>query len=457
MVIFFEVQGEKNEYKKLLKKLLPLRDQFIFCYSHAHLLDLQNDKTQKKFDELTFMERLVKDNYLSYHALDKVTSCYLALPREAFDSLLEEEQIKTENIFDLASLELPDSLKKLLDNFLDTKLDLGGPVDFQVPEDYPQIVKEMMGPENPNKSLREHIDYFLELNKRMNEDNSLYKQLRNYSNSRIKNKNFVIKKGDVDFEWDADNTSIKTSLSKFLDPTGQKTFNRHEFYTNAYFSIDLVGFQKESSKNLKFRNLINDAYHSYYGAYSDCVVSDDQGFLNKTKVLYKIFEIETKVMEPEEFISSFDFSIKSIESDADMFKDILLSDIKKGFITETKKSLRFNRTTQTIKPTQRYLGYFNFIDVFNEDGKNYINFYRRIKNYSNFSFLREYELIVNNAVKVFGIDKNFKSQYEWEKENAEIKNDKWEGRFWDFQEFTILIEINEGLKDICMLFSFNEL
>ena len=179
-------KGEKNEYKKLLKKLLPLRDQFIFCYSHAHLLDLQNDKTQKKFDELTFMERLVKDNYLSYHALDKVTSCYLALPREAFDSLLEEEQIKTENIFDLASLELPDSLKKLLDNFLDTKLDLGGPVDFQVPEDYPQIVKEMMGPENPNNSLREHIDYFLELNKRMNEDNSLYKQLRNYSNSRIK-------------------------------------------------------------------------------------------------------------------------------------------------------------------------------------------------------------------------------------------------------------------------------
>ncbi len=74
-------KGDKPVYQKLYKDLIKNKDQFIFCYSHGHLLDLKNDKTETKFSELDFIETIVDDNYLSYHATEKRTSCYLAKPR----------------------------------------------------------------------------------------------------------------------------------------------------------------------------------------------------------------------------------------------------------------------------------------------------------------------------------------------------------------------------------------
>src|SRR5688572_7873024 len=77
-------------------------NDFLFCYSHGHMLDLKNDKTDIKYKELEFMETLVKDNYLSYHALDKKTSCYLAKPLVVFKDLEEEPNtdISFTNLFD---------------------------------------------------------------------------------------------------------------------------------------------------------------------------------------------------------------------------------------------------------------------------------------------------------------------------------------------------------------------
>lgn len=78
MRIYFDKQifsylfkNEKPEYVDLLKKLYDYKQNSLFCYSHAHLLDLKNDKTDIKFQELKFIETLVDDNYLSYHAIDK--------------------------------------------------------------------------------------------------------------------------------------------------------------------------------------------------------------------------------------------------------------------------------------------------------------------------------------------------------------------------------------------------
>ena len=74
-VFSFLFKNTNPTYKDFLKELYLNREKFLFCYSHGHMLDLKNDKTDIKYKELEFMETLVKDNYLSYHALDKKTSC----------------------------------------------------------------------------------------------------------------------------------------------------------------------------------------------------------------------------------------------------------------------------------------------------------------------------------------------------------------------------------------------
>lgn len=70
--IFSHLFKQENPvYQNLLIQLLADKHHFLFCYSHAHLLDLKNDKTDIKYKELEFIEQLVGDNYLSYHATEK--------------------------------------------------------------------------------------------------------------------------------------------------------------------------------------------------------------------------------------------------------------------------------------------------------------------------------------------------------------------------------------------------
>jgi hypothetical protein len=44
-----------------------------------------------------------------------------------------------------------------------------------------------------------------------------------------------------------------------------------------------------------------------------------------------------------------------------------------------------------------------------------------------------------------------KGEFIWESEIKEINNGNWDGRFWDFDNLTILIEINKGINEICLL------
>ena len=87
--------------------------------------------------------------------------------------------------------------------------------------------------------------------------------------------------------------------------------------------MDLLGISKEPSKKVKFRNVMNDAFHSYYGAFCDYVVSDDQGFLKKTKAMYKLLNIKTEVFEINEFISYFSLLSKNYEDNLDKFIDLI--------------------------------------------------------------------------------------------------------------------------------------
>ena len=141
--------------------------------------------------------------------------------------------------------------------------------------------------------------------------------------------------------------------------------------------------------------------------------------------------------------------------DISKFKDLLVNDIKNGLIIDEKKSIRFNRHSFTIKPIHKYLGFFNRIDKLVENNKSYLYFYRRTNNYSYFEFLREYEMVINNAYKIFGIDQDSKGEFNWDKEKAEMNSDNWNGRFWDFEFFTIKIENNIGTKKLGMLMSFD--
>jgi hypothetical protein len=139
-------KGEKILYQNFLKDLLDNKDRFLYCYSHGHLLDLKNDKTDIKYKELDFMESLVGDNYLSYHALDKRTSCYLARPNEAFKDIdNEDEPFSFASIFEdidlsYATPEQAEQLKNATDILKNQKLDFGFLQNQEIPKELNETI-----------------------------------------------------------------------------------------------------------------------------------------------------------------------------------------------------------------------------------------------------------------------------------------------------------------------------
>jgi hypothetical protein len=452
---------EKAQYVKLLNQI-RIQKASLFCYSHAHLRDLKNDKTNIKYSELEFMDSIVNDNYLSYHAIEKNTSCYLARPLEAFADVEKETyDIDFSSIFDFDTSDLNPEGQEKFENaknlLTETKLDFNFPEMENLDSAITDPLKNFLPFGKEPMSIMQWSEHFMGMLKNMQEDKTVYKGLRNVTEKHINNGKFTIDYDEIDFNEDLKDSHLQKTFIEYvnsnLNPNGDKEISKYDFFTNAYFILDLLGISKEPSKSVRFKNMLNDGIHSYYGAYCDCVVSDDNGFLKKTRALYKLLGIDTKVIHADDFIQSFDFIVEKEEKDLNSFSELLVNDLKNGLIVDSYKSIDINRETNTIKPAHVYLGFFNRIDNIVEDGKSYLYFYRKTNNYSNFTFLREYELVVNNAVKIFGADNLFKEKFEWEKEKDLIQSDKWYGRIWEFETFTLKIEMNKGSGKLSILIS----
>lgn len=455
---------EKELYKKLFNKIKQHKTS-LFCYSHAHLMDLKSDRTDIKYAELEFMESIVQDNYLSYHALEKKTSCYLAKPLEAFKQVEEDtDHIDFSSLldFDTSDLKIEDQVKlDMAKSVLTEKfLDFGFLKDTNVDSQTFSSLSRILPNDLPKMNVLEWSEYFMGVVKAMQDDKAIYKDLRKTTDDGFNNGKYIVDYDEIDFNEDLKGSPLQKSFLEYvndnLNPNGDKEITNYDFFNQAYFMLDLLGISKEPSKSVRFNNVLNDGLHSYYGAYCDCVVSDDKGFLKKSRVLYKLLDIETKVMSAEEFILSFDFLPNKNASSAKEFGNLLINDLKKGLIIDTYKSLQVHRNTATIKPIHTYLGYFNRIDKIAEGAKDYLYFYRRTENYSYFTFLREYELVTNTAIGVFGEDKYFKGVFDWDVEEPDLKGQNWNGRFWDFEDFSLKLETNKGTNELSMLMAFDQ-
>jgi hypothetical protein len=454
MRIYFDKQIYSNLFKKKGEKYLELSNKiekrnFLICYSHALLLDLKNDKTDYKYKELDFIESLVNDNYISYHALDKITSAYLAKPREAFKDVENEStEIDFEEIFDFDMEGLSQTEKKLINSakeiIFDTDFDLNFIDETSFPEENKELFTKLFPKVKKSLNLKGAMNYFMDFLNILNEDKTAYKGLRKLSDENINNGKFKINDDEIDFNNELKNSVLKKTfiehIEQTLNPDGKKNVSRYDFFTYAYLNLDILGISKESSKSVRFRNLMNDAFHSYYGAYCDYVISEDKGFLKKTKVLYKLFNISTRVMHFDEFIEFYDDLFPSLPSNSIDFFEKFNSNINHWKLNEQFSVIDSKQTVYKYDTNYNILGYFNKAEYIQDNGKNYLYIYKERNNYSKFNLFREYEFVVNNAFKIFGEDINSKKEYLFKEENDLINKGEWKGRFWNLEKITLLIE-----------------
>ena len=434
--------------------LKKYKSTLLYCYSHGHLLDFKQDKSDKKFADLDFIETLADDNYISYNGMDKYTSCYLAKPREAFEGLGEDTKIDFKSIFDIDTSILPIEQQEQFANaknlLFNQEFDLGFMAANPMPDDAKQALSKFLPVTKSKFTFLELTEQFMQLYDVMNEDKTAYKDLRNYLDKNLNNGKFVVDDNNTDFNHDLKNSMLKKTFVEFVNNTlnsdGKKQVADYDFHVQAYTSLDLLGISKDPSRKARFRNIFNDGMHSYYGAFCDYVVSSDEDFIKKTKALYKLIDLKTEVVSLNEFMQSIDIIANIEEKDLTTFIQVLKVDISKGIVLSSKPSLRYNRHTTTIKPFHLYLSYFNKMEHMSEPNFDYIVFTNQRHNYSNFVFYKEFEAVTNKAAKLFGDDLNFKGQFNYENERTEIHDNTWQGRHWRLGEIDIALEINEGTK-----------
>ena len=114
-----------EKYIRLKEKILAHKEEFIFLYSAGHLMDLNNDMSEKKYAEMEFMHSIVDENFLIFDSYIKVSrispmGVFLNLgktfKKPLLDNLdlsnLSKEQIKAlNNISDLIRRDIDEGLE----------------------------------------------------------------------------------------------------------------------------------------------------------------------------------------------------------------------------------------------------------------------------------------------------------------------------------------------------------
>ncbi|MDW8852285.1 hypothetical protein SD960_19425 [Flavobacterium sp. MMLR14_040] len=431
----------------LLEMTFDVINNFIFYYSYAHLADLSRDKTDKKFEDLIFMENLVDNNFLNLQPDKKYVNVQLVSPTLAFKSLTNFN-FSNINFTDIIDNVFPqdnstpeiDKAKELLKMLLTFPIKSLGIEDLNFQTE--GTIVDIISPNGTN-SILEYLEKLVNTFEDLNSDVKLWRELRNYTIENLNFSNFEIDIQNIEFDKQLENTELKSTFIEFVENAlgnFTKTENRdqYNFFITAYTCLNLLGIDKEKSKKVVFSSFQNDAQHAYYAAHCEYLISDDEQLLFKAKALYNLLGIKTQVLHANEFFNNLD----KIGSDGELeFNDLI------GKLNDLKNNIDFSNSTSfnevmIFRLYDSYFDYFNEMQIIEVQNENDIfAFYKEYENYSNFSSFEEMELITNRIVRTLGRDLYNLKKYS-EKDTLQIKNDEWQGRVWDFDYSKFYLEIN---------------
>ena len=292
--IFRELKKEENKY--LLDKILKLKNNKLkYVYFDAHIYDLQNDKTDKKIEDLKFMSRIVENNYMLF---DINTNSFIK----------NETNIENNyNYFNIFSL-----FNNIQGEEIDTELN---PL-FELLNNILQIIKNLKIPLNFECRLSEEENNFIQ-KFIPNCDNPTIGEIATTTNNTLKNYFENIK------SYREDRKDIKNILGNNNKDMVYKSINnilkldidiKFKFIA-IYNMLDMLSEISEKTSKLKYRNMIIDAMHSFNSMSSDYFITNDNKLMLKSKELYKIIndneylninKIHTSAMSLEEFINIID-------------------------------------------------------------------------------------------------------------------------------------------------------
>ena len=425
VTIYFDKQlfshlfkAKEEKYITLREKILSHKDEFIFLYSGAHLLDLQNDITDTKYAEMEFMQSIVDGNCLVYEAPNIVVR--KQTPREAFDTIHRIDDFSWIDDIDFSTI--TDDQRNAINNIVDIAAkDLSGKLDYDWLNTRTPISSDKL---YCDKAAFSAVMNFISRNFFENKDS--YKTIRDNTIARY-NPSLIIADSENIFNEQFASSPLGLSFIDTVKATltqmGLPLSDSGTVYYTSYMLLDMFGINKEPRKKVRYRNVQTDCCHSFFGSYCDCIVSDDEGLIRKSKTLYKLCDFGTKVYSIDEFIEKFDEAINNNKKSAREYFDEIYYDYIARCILKAETTPECIITY--LKTSNQYFGYFNCMIERKSEAETIIILHKN-NDINQPILVREIEIIVNRMVRAFNdMGANF-NLFDRELEFPQIKEDKWE-------------------------------
>lgn len=447
-------KGDLDKIKSFLKN-----DLIHVFYSSAHLFDLGRDKTDWKYKDLSFMEQFTGRNYLHLGKGDDFVMTTTATPLEAFESIVPNPFQSSEyaEALDILNGNIDDpNIKDKMDSILNMPIGK----DFLMFQNFDAETKESLQNYFPllteESTMRDLVTGMLEKFKSFHSDPKEWQKAIKSSQKALNLKqDYEIDLNTINFNQKLEKTPLATSFVDFVknieniqNTEGHQ--KEHGFHVTAYNSLNILGLDQE--RKINFASSLDDANHSFYAAHCDYFIVNDQQLQVKTKVLYKLLGIETKVLSLEEFEKEITLiKFNKINLTLKEFLRNVVYELNNAFILDTPSSFVYPRDYIKYKLRTPFFQYFNRMDKIKDDKDGeFLILYKELKTYSKFYSYKEFEALINLTIEVFGIDDDMRGNYTT-KDEIELKEGRWRGRKWTVDEIIFILEINDGTKKISLL------
>lgn len=458
--VFSNLKNNSTEKFQLLNQYIKgSKTSLSFFFSHAHIRDKLSDKTDHKFSDFEFMESIVGDNYISYHALDKNTSFYLATPKMVFDDeIIDDGNDILLNFWEPKPTDDPilAAMKPIMKKLLsEAHAPIDIPLDTMTGEDREFVKKMIPFKENGQVDMGEFLTHFTNYQHEVLTNVETYKELRSFIDKSINNGKYISKDGDFDFNEALKDSVLKKTFVEYVYDNckeNKEDVLDYDFYLQAYASLDSFGISKDKlSKKNTFNNMFNDGLHSLYARYFDYFVTDDSETIKKSKALYNLTGVITKIVTTDEFLEVIQEIGRPTEENLIHFFEKLGKDIREAEVIDSKQ---INDGLLLLKQIQNdYLNTFDeLLELQNEEGRHfYLTKLEKFRlwqpNY------RETGQIVDRCISLFGVAIDAMGKFDFEREKNEIGDGFWKGRYWRIGTLDIYLHMNEGLKKLALWIS----
>lgn len=453
--IYSNLKGSTdNKYRELDDLLQQYKSVLSIYFSYGLIRDKRKDLTDKKFEDLKYIETWTGDNYIAYHPVEKRTSFYLATPTMVFNDNPEDDMNGLLNFFEPAEDddEMIKAIKAipraLFGNF---SIPLDKTALNSVPEEQQRVLKELMPYDEDHPTLFHVMENMAEFTRKIFADSTLYKELRNMLYDGI-NGGKLILNNELDFNEALKDTVVQKSFLDFvgdhLKREGKDGVPYYDFFLMAYSMLDMLGIKKDklSAKNT-LNNIHSDGIHSYFASFCDYFVTDDTTVALKSKALYKMLGIATKVITVEEFIAILPEYAPDFE-DFDLFTYKLVTDLQHA--ERIHPDVIGDKTIYRLSQNHRYLTFFDALLEVKGPLTNELIFFKGESTQLSDPSYSEQVKIIKCCLYAFGEDIDKKGEFNYH----DRANSQSVERTWRVGNLVLELKQYDLINKYCLIITF---